>query len=156
MEFYMKVLNKLLSVGVASVLVFSLAGCGDKEETKTFNANINGADIKITYTYEGDKVLKQTSENKINYSTIGAKNKEEAEKILEPLSAKYKDIKGVDEKITYNDTWAEESVTVDMEKVDFKALQNVSGSMVTGDTSKGVSMKQTETMLESAGFKEVK
>ncbi|KNC09921.1 hypothetical protein AC791_15005 [Klebsiella sp. RIT-PI-d] len=152
----MKVLNKLLSVGVASVLVFSLAGCGDKEETKTFNANINGADIKITYTYEGDKVLKQTSENKINYSTIGAKNKEEAEKILEPLSAKYKDIKGVDEKITYNDTWAEESVTVDMEKVDFKALQNVSGSMVTGDTSKGVSMKQTETMLESAGFKEVK
>jgi len=149
-------LNKLLSVGVASVLVFSLAGCGDKEETKTFNANINGADIKITYTYEGDKVLKQTSENKINYSTIGAKNKEEAEKILEPLSAKYKDIKGVDEKITYNDTWAEESVTVDMEKVDFKALQNVSGSMVTGDTSKGVSMKQTETMLESAGFKEVK
>jgi len=43
-----------------------------------------------------------------------------------------------------------------MEKVDFKALQSVSGSMVTGDTSKGVSMKQTQTMLESAGFKEVK
>jgi len=78
MEFCMKALNKLLSVAFASALVVSLAGCGDKEETKTFNANINGADIKITYTYEGDKVLKQTSENKINYSTIGAKNKEEA------------------------------------------------------------------------------
>jgi len=152
----MKALNKLLSVAFASALVVSLAGCGDKEETKTFNANINGADIKITYTYEGDKVLKQTSENKINYSTIGAKNKEEAARVLDPLSAKYKNIQGVNEKLDYKDTWAEETVTVDMEKVDFKALQSVSGSMVTGDTSKGVSMKQTQTMLESAGFKEVK
>ncbi len=30
----MKAFNKLFSMAVASVLVFSLAGCGDKEETK--------------------------------------------------------------------------------------------------------------------------
>lgn len=43
-----------------------------------------------------------------------------------------------------------------MEKVDFKALQGVSGTMVSGDTSKGISMKQTQTLLEAAGFKETK
>ena len=34
----MKAFNKLFSLVVASVLVFSLAGCGDKEESKKFSA----------------------------------------------------------------------------------------------------------------------
>ncbi|MCT7092315.1 DUF1307 domain-containing protein, partial [Salmonella enterica] len=58
--------------------------------------------------------------------------------------------------LTYEDTYAQENVSVDMEKVDFKALQGISGTMVSGDTSKGISMKQTQTLLEAAGFKEAK
>ncbi len=57
----MKAFNKLFSLVVASVLVFSLAGCGDKEESKKFSANLNGTEIAITYVYKGDKVLKQSS-----------------------------------------------------------------------------------------------
>ncbi|EBC9766481.1 DUF1307 domain-containing protein [Salmonella enterica subsp. enterica serovar Choleraesuis] len=148
--------GKLLSAALASVLVFSLAGCGDKEESKTFNANLAGTEISITYTYKGDKIIKQTSESKISYTTVGAKTKEDAAKILDPLSAKYKNIAGVEEKLTYEDTYAQENVSVDMEKVDFKALQQISGTMVSGDTSKGISMKQTQTLLEAAGFKEAK
>ena len=59
----MKAFNKLFSLVVASVLVFSLAGCGDKEESKKFSANLNGTEIAITYVYKGDKVLKQSSTN---------------------------------------------------------------------------------------------
>lgn len=58
--------------------------------------------------------------------------------------------------MTYRDNYAEESVSVDMTKVDFKALKGVMGTMVSGDTSKGISMKQSQAMLEAAGFKEVK
>ncbi|EHA0676643.1 TPA: YehR family lipoprotein [Salmonella enterica] len=152
----MKISGKLLSAALASVLVFSLAGCGDKEESKTFNANLAGTEISITYTYKGDKIIKQTSESKISYATVGAKTEEDAAKILDPLSAKYKNIAGVEEKLTYEDTYAQENVSVDMEKVDFKALQGISGTMVSGDTSKGISMKQTQTLLEAAGFKEAK
>ncbi|VDZ99358.1 lipoprotein [Salmonella enterica subsp. enterica] len=124
----MKISGKLLSAALASVLVFSLAGCGDKEEeSKTFNANLAGTEISITYTYKGDKIIKQTSESKISYATVGAKTKEDAAKILDPLSAKYKNIAGVEEKLTYEDTYAQENVSVDMEKVDFKALQQISG-----------------------------
>ncbi len=36
----MKAFNKLFSLVVASVLVFSLAGCGDKEESKKFSLAI--------------------------------------------------------------------------------------------------------------------
>ncbi|QMB00980.1 YehR family lipoprotein [Escherichia fergusonii] len=152
----MKAFNKLFSMVVASVLVFSLAGCGDKEETKKFTANLNGSEIAVTYTYKGDKVLKQTSENKIMYSSINAANKEDAAKILDPISAKYKNLVGVEEKLTYKDSWAEETVSVDMEKVDLKELQKAAGTMISGDTSKGISMKQSQKVLEAAGFKEVK
>ncbi|EFH9085371.1 hypothetical protein GFB07_12295 [Escherichia coli] len=152
----MKAFNKLFSMAVASVLVFFLAGCGDKEETKKFTANLNGSEIAVTYTYKGDKVLKQTSENKIMYSSINAANKEEAAKILDPISAKYKNLVGVEEKLTYKDSWAEETVSVDMEKVDLKELQKAAGTMISGDTSKGISMKQSQKVLEAAGFKEVK
>ncbi|MDI5811422.1 DUF1307 domain-containing protein, partial [Salmonella enterica subsp. enterica serovar Anatum] len=41
------------------------------------------------------------SESKISYATVGAKTKEDAAKILDPLSAKYKNIAGVEEKLTY-------------------------------------------------------
>ncbi len=116
----MKAFNKLFSLVVASVLVFSLAGCGDKEESKKFSANLNGTEIAITYVYKGDKVLKQSSETKIQFASIGATTKEDAAKTLEPLSAKYKNIAGVEEKLTYTDTYAQENVTIDMEKVDLK------------------------------------
>lgn len=151
----MKAFNKLFSLVVASVLVFSLAGCGDKEESKKFSANLNGTEIAITYVYKGDKVLKQSSETKIQFASIGATTKEDAAKTLEPLSAKYKNIAGVEEKLTY--TYAQENVTIDMEKVDFKALQGISGINVSAeDAKKGITMAQMELVMKAAGFKEVK
>ena len=141
----MKAFNKLFSLVVASVLVFSIAGCGDKEESKKFSANLNGTEIAITYVYKGDKVLKQSSETKIQFASIGATTKEDAAKTLEPLSAKY------------TDTYAQENVTIDMEKVDFKALQGISGINVSAeDAKKGITMAQMELVMKAAGFKEVK
>ncbi|HBN6501177.1 TPA: YehR family lipoprotein [Escherichia coli] len=149
----MKAFNKLFSLVVASVLVFSLAGCGDKEESKKFSANLNGTEIAITYVYKGDKVLK----TKIQFASIGATTKEDAARTLEPLSAKYKNIAGVEEKLTYTDTYAQENVTIDMEKVDFKALQGISGINVSAeDAKKGITMAQMELVMKAAGFKEVK
>ncbi|HCD7254298.1 TPA: YehR family lipoprotein [Citrobacter farmeri] len=152
----MKALNTFFSVVFASVLVLSLAGCGDKEESKTFKADVNGTEIVMTYTYKGDKVIKQTSQNKINFASIGVTTKEDAAKILDPISAKYQNIPGVEEKLTYKDGYAEETVSVDMEKVDFKKLQGVMGTQFSGDPSNGISMKQSQKMLEASGFKEVK
>lgn len=53
----MKISGKLLSAALASVLVFSLAGCGDKEESKTFNANLAGTEISITTPIKVTKSL---------------------------------------------------------------------------------------------------
>lgn len=45
---------------------------------------------------------------------------------------------------------------MDMEKVNFKALQGISGTMASGDANKGIGMKPPQTLLEAAGFKEAK
>lgn len=42
-------------------------------------------------------MLKQSSETKIQFASIGATTKEDAARTLEPLSAKYKNIAGVEE-----------------------------------------------------------
>lgn len=59
-------------------------------------------------------------------------------------------------KLTYSDTYAQENVTIDMEKVDIKALQAISGMKLSENADKNISMKQMQTVMESAGFKEVK
>ncbi|QEP83825.1 DUF1307 domain-containing protein [Escherichia coli] len=54
-------------------------------------------------------------------------------------------------------TYAQENVTIDMEKVDFKALQDISGINVSAeDAKKGITMAQMELVMKAAGFKEVK
>ena len=51
----------------------------------------------------------------------------------------------------------QENVTIDMEKVDFKALQGISGINVSAeDAKKGITMAQMELVMKAAGFKEVK
>uniref|UniRef100_UPI003075D89C DUF1307 domain-containing protein n=1 Tax=Salmonella enterica TaxID=28901 RepID=UPI003075D89C len=63
---------------------------------------------------------------------------------------------GIEEKLTYSDTYAQENVTIDMEKDDIKALQAISGMKLSENADKNISMKQMQTVMESAGFKEVK
>uniref|UniRef100_UPI000F0A93A3 DUF1307 domain-containing protein n=1 Tax=Escherichia coli TaxID=562 RepID=UPI000F0A93A3 len=76
---------------------------------------------------------------------------------IQQSRAKYKNIAGVEEKLTYTDTYAQENVTIDMEKVDFKALQGISGINVSAeDAKKGITMAQMELVMKAAGFKEVK
>ena len=102
-------------------------------------------------------MLKQSSETKINLPPLVRPPKKNAARTLEPLSAKYKNIAGVEEKLTYTDTYAQENVTIDMEKVDFKALQGISGINVSAeDAKKGITMAQMELVMKAAGFKEVK
>lgn len=107
----------------------------------------DGVVVKRTYTEEEQR---QQAENEKQSLLQLVRDKTQ-------LSAKYKNIAGVEEKLTYTDTYAQENVTIDMEKVDFKALQGISGINVSAeDAKKGITMAQMEMVMKAAGFKEVK
>ncbi|MBC1366418.1 YehR family lipoprotein [Listeria innocua] len=151
----MKMLKKGTAVLFVIIMAVMLVACGDKEESKTFALSQNGVDSKLTYTYKGDKVTKQTAENTMLYTSMGIKTKEEAEKMLKETSEKFQNIEGLKESIEYKDDKAIETLEVDYTKISSEDLKKLPGMASTGDVSKGISMKESEKMLKSQGFKEV-
>ncbi|EKR9304138.1 YehR family protein, partial [Enterococcus faecalis] len=109
----------------------------------------------LTYTYQGDKVLTQTAKNIVSYDKLGI-TKEEAKTALEPVSKQYEDIKGLDYKLTYEDKQAIEKLTINYEKLDYDKAKKVDGIQIDGDSSKGISMKKSQELVESQGYTEQK
>ncbi|WP_167628419.1 YehR family lipoprotein [Listeria valentina] len=152
----MKFLKRGLSLVFVFVLALTVVACGEEAKTKTFELEQNGATMEVTYTYKGDKVLKQTSKNKIPYSAMGVTSKDQAKEKLQSTVKQYQGIKGLKENITYGDNAVSETVAIDYEKVDLDKVSGISGIMIEGDAKNGISMKQSEKMLKDQGFKEKK
>ena len=148
--------TKLIAALFSIALLVGLTGCGEKEQSKTFSWSQAGTEVTLTYYYnKDDKVLRQTAKNKIEYSSIGAKNKEEAMKILDPISKRYQSIKGIKESVDYEESYAVETVDVDYSEVDFAKLNSLQGSEFTGTVNGNISMTRSEELLKARGFKEV-
>ncbi|WP_342324455.1 YehR family lipoprotein [Kosakonia sp. BYX6] len=147
--------SKLIAAIFSVALLVGLVGCGEKEQSKTFSWSQAGTEVTLTYYYKDDKVLRQTAKNKIEYSAIGAKTKDEAMKVLDPISKKYQSVKGIKESVDYEETYAQETLDVDYTEVDFAKLNSLQGSEFTGTVNGQISMKQSEELLKARGFKEV-
>ncbi|MBS1205083.1 MAG: hypothetical protein H6R25_1982 [Proteobacteria bacterium] len=148
-------IRHLFAALFASALIFSLSGCGEKEQSKTFSWSAPGTELTLTYYYKDDKVLRQTAKNKIDYSAIGASNKEEAMKVLGPISQKYQSVKGIKESVDYQQTYAQETLDVDYNAVNFADMNTLQGTAFTGTVQDGISMQKSEALLKAKGFKEV-
>ncbi|OAT54369.1 putative lipoprotein [Kluyvera georgiana ATCC 51603] len=90
------------------------------------------------------------------YSDTPGKNKEAFAKNLIPLQQEYRKIKGVEDAIVYFDTYAEETVTMNMDELDFDMLTKTTGISVTGTKGTGISMKKMQQQMENSGAIEVK
>lgn len=154
----MKISRKLVVTSALSLLLVGLAGCDNapQEKSKTFTHTINGIDLSFTYHYAGDKVLRQEANNTLPYKSIGATSKEQAQTLIEPASHLYRDVKGVEQRIDYKDSYAQEHISVDFTQAKISDLCKLPGAMFTNCALKEVSMAESETYLKGQGFKEVK
>ena len=140
------------------ILVLILAGCsGGTESTRTFVLDKDGIKTTMVYTFKGDKVTKQSTENIINYELVGIPSKEEAKLFFDPLIEEFNKYDGITHKMDYYDKEANENLTLDYEIVDFQEIKNLPGMTFDDDVGKaGISMKKSAALLESQGFTEVK
>ncbi len=146
-----------ISMVAAIILILTcLCGCDNTEKKKVFVNKINKVEIITTFIYKGDKVLKQISKNRMYYSDTPKKNKEAFAKSLIPLQQEYRKIKGVEDSIVYFDTYAEETVTMNMDELDFDMLTKITEISVTGTKGTGISMKKMQQQMENSGAIEVK
>ena len=144
-------MKKILQIISVFLLVF-LVGCAEKEGSKVYVKKQPGVQMEITLYYKGDVVTKQTAKNIITYSELGL-TKETFKKQAEKLGEKFKGIKGLEDKVDYQDKVAIETVTVDYSIANVHELSGLPG---VGLGNEKVSLKKTEEKLIEERFDEKK
>ena len=144
-------MKKILQIISVFLLVF-LVGCSEKEGSKVYVKKQPGVQMEITLYYKGDVVTRQTAKNIITYSELGL-TKETFKKQAEKLGEKFKGIKGLEDKVDYQDKVAIETVTVDYSIANVHELSGLPG---VGLGNEKVSLKKTEEKLIEERFDEKK
>ena len=144
-------MKKILQIISVFLLLF-LVGCSEKEGSKVYVKKQPGVQMEITLYYKGDVVTKQTAKNIITYSELGL-TKEAFKKQAEKLGEKFKGIKGLEDKVDYQDNVAIETVTVDYSIANVHELSGLPG---VGLGNEKVSLKKTEEKLIEERFDEKK
>lgn len=135
-----------------TAFIKKIAANEEPEETQHYVGNLNGIEIKLTYYYKGDIVLRQTSENKILYNILKANNKEEAQKMLRQVGEAYQDIQGLTERIDYYDSYATEYVDIDFTQAKISDLCKLPGSPIDNCSAHYLSMIRSQKLLEESGY----
>lgn len=144
-------MKKILQIISVFLLLF-LVGCSEKEGSKVYVKKQPGVQMEITLYYKGDVVTKQTAKIIITYSELGL-TKEAFKKQAEKLGEKFKGIKGLEDKVDYQDKVAIETVTVDYSIANVHELSGLPG---VGIGNEKVSLKKTEEKLIEERFDEKK
>ena len=148
--------SRLITTALAVVFfAVTLAGCDNKENSRTFTNVSKGEGITFTYYFEGDTIVRQDTESKIAYSTMKATTETEARKAIEPMVAHYAGIKGA----TYSADYQQDAVvlraSVDFSQVTDSDLCRLQGK-VAGCEKPSLSMSESTEHRLAQGFIEVK
>lgn len=149
-------MKKIIGLVASIVVLITLSACGN-EKTKTFVGKQSNVKVEVTYTYKGDKIIKQKSVSTLKYSDFGISDdtsKKRVKEAIERQSEKMQDVKGVKESTKENDEGLVETTTIDLKNADMTTLE-AEGIISTSDNKgKGFSMKKTEKKMKKDGFKE--
>ncbi len=151
-------MKKILGIITVILLMLFLTACDSGNgSTRTFKLEKDGITTTMVYTYENDKVIKQTTENLIVYDLVGITSKEHAQVIFDPMSEEFQNYDGVMHEMQYEDDQAIEKLELDYDVVNFEEIMHLPGMNFDENVEeKGVSMVKSAEYLESKGFKEVK
>lgn len=135
-----------------TAFIKKIAASKESEETQRYVGNLNGIEIKLTYYYKGDIVLRQISEHKLLYKTLKANNKEEAQKMLSQVGEAYQGMPGLTERIDYYDSYATEYVDIDFTQAKISDLRKLPGSSIDNCSAYYLSMIRSQKLLEESGY----
>lgn len=115
----MKKVISLIAVLVLSVV--ALSACS-KEQTKTYEGDVNGKNVITSLTYKDDEVLKQSTIGTVKYDDLGI-DQSQAKEMLKKDEKAFKGVKGVTYKVDYKDQKAVEHIDVDYKEVDVDKIE---------------------------------
>jgi len=130
----------------------------DGERTEAvFEMSQNGVDVTVTYTAQGDQVVKQTTRNEIDYAASGFSGEEEAREYFDPMLAQAQDVPGYEQTMEYGETSAVEELVIDYSVADPSDLAELPGYEASDnmDVADYVSLEESRQLLLNSGFTEV-
>lgn len=146
-------MKKLVSVLIVIALsVITLSACS-KEQTKTFEGDVNGKQVITSLTYKGDEVLKQSTLGTLKYEDLGI-DKAQVKDILKKDEKAFKGNKGVSFKIDYKNDKAVEHIDIDYKKADIDQLKKKLGFVSVKGKNDKVSLDKTVSQMKRNGLKE--
>ena len=151
-------MKKLTRFSFIAMLVMSLVlitACGDKGESTVFERKQDGLESIVTYYHDGDKVSRQTTENKVAYKLVNFADKKDAEAKLADVMKAYEDVEGLKHEIKFNDNDLEESLEVVYDKLDYEKAKKIPNFGLEGDPKQGVSLQKSEELLKKQGYTKV-
>lgn len=135
--------------------VQSIAQNDKPEKHRTFTGIVRGAEIKLTYYYKGDVIIRQDAENTLSYKALGADNKEQAKIMLGDISEAWQKTKGITENITYSDDHIQETMSIDYTTAEIKELCKLPGMSMTDCSASFVGMTASAKAILKEGYKEI-
>lgn len=152
----MALLKKLVLLTLALLPLLVIGACTPETETSHFQSfDSAGYDSRISYDYQGDKVLKQTTEDTMSYSFLSASNADEAKKAFESLvdMDSFKDLTGVSHKVDYLDDRLVQRLEIDYTKADIKEVAHIIGlSKAVAEKADFISYKASKKAIEASNY----
>lgn len=143
-------MKKITSFLMVSMIIMVLAACGSEEKT-VFEMKNDGYSSEITYVSKGDKVKKQITKTTMDYAYLSFSSKDEVKEFVEQQNNQLENLEGVKYSIDYKDDHFVENIEIDMEKIDFGALNDITGGEV-GENADYISLKKSTELIEQQGF----
>lgn len=145
---------------LALLCVCCLVGCSNKapeKATKVCKGDLNGVEITHTYELEDDKIVKQTTENRIDVTTLGLDEEtlnlfiEQMEESMADTELTY-DVKGVSYEHSVSKELLTEKITIDYLNSDMDDLIKAGLIESKSGSAAYVSYEMTMESLEQSGF----
>ncbi|EHJ08177.1 YehR family lipoprotein [Staphylococcus simiae] len=146
----MKKITTLFIIMILSVV--TLTACS-KEQTKTYEGDINGKQVITTLTYKGDDLLKQSTIGTVKYDDLGI-DKQKAKKLFAKNEKAFKNLKGTDYNVDYKKNKAVEHIDVDFKEANIKELKKRLGYVSPSDDDSKISFEKMEKQLKRSGLTE--
>ena len=155
----MKNIKRIVLSFTMIFFVVLATACSNSSETatKTFTLEDSGLKTTQVFTYieKEDKVIKQVTTNEGLYANLN-RSKEDIQKILDSIAAKYQGIDGIKQSIDYQEDKFIETIEVDYENLDYEKSKVVMGTNFQDPKKVKISLKKSEETLIKAGYQEQK
>ena len=155
----MKNIKRIVLTFAMLFFVVLATACSNNRETakKTFTLEDSGLKTTQVFTYieKEDKVIKQVTTNEGLYANLN-RSKEDIQKILDSIAAKYQGIDGIKQSIDYQEDKFIETIEVDYENLDYEKSKVVMGTNFQDPKKVKISLKKSEETLIKAGYQEQK